>query len=66
MIKLRVRVRVSFILFYSELAHTDPSCNMIQSLRGWKKCEEEMSDEQPYNFKKLHQFSMLRYFKILQ
>ena len=34
-------------LFYSELAPTDPSCNMLQTLLGQKKYEEGMSDEQP-------------------
>ena len=33
----RLRVRVRFLLFYSELAPTDPWCNMLQTLLGWKK-----------------------------
>ena len=45
--RLRVRVRVRFISFYSELAPTDPWCNMLQTLLGRKKYEKEMSDEEP-------------------
>ena len=46
--KLRVRVRVRFIFFYSELIPTTGlRCNMLQNLLGQKKFEEEMSDEQP-------------------
>ena len=33
-------------LFYSELAPSDPWCNMPQTLLGWKKYEEGMSHEQ--------------------
>ena len=45
--RLRVRVRVSFILFYSELTPSDPRCNMLQTLLERKKYEEEIPDEQP-------------------
>ena len=45
--RLRVRVRVTFLLFYSELAPTNPSCNMLQTLLGRKKYDEAMSDEHP-------------------
>ena len=45
--RLRVRVRVTFIIFYFELAPTDLWCNMLQTLLGRTKYEEEMSDEQP-------------------
>ena len=44
---LRVRVRVRFILFYSELTPSDPRCNMLQTLLERKKYEEEIPDEQP-------------------
>ena len=43
----RLRVRVTFIIFYFELAPTDLWCNMLQTLLGRTKYEEEMSDEQP-------------------
>ena len=45
--RLRVRVGVRFILFYSELASTDPWCHMFHTLPGRKKYEEVMSDEHP-------------------
>ena len=32
--RFRVSVRIRFILFYSELAPTDPCCNMLQTLLG--------------------------------
>ena len=44
--RLKVRVRVSFLLFYSEVAPTDPWFNMLQTLLG-RKYEEEMSYEHP-------------------
>ena len=44
--KKQQKVRVRFILFYSELALTDLGCNMLQTLLGQKKYEE-MLDEQP-------------------
>ena len=37
-------VGVRFLLFYSEFAPTDSSCNMLQTP---KKYEEAMSNEQP-------------------
>ena len=37
--RLKVKFRVRFILFYSELALTDPGCNMLQTLLDWKKYE---------------------------
>ena len=42
-----VRVRVRFLLFYSELTPTDPGLNMLQTLLGQKKYEETVSDEHP-------------------
>ena len=45
----RLRVRVRVLLFYSELAPTDPWRNMLQSLLGREKYEELMSDEHPLN-----------------
>ena len=45
--RLRVRVRVRFLLFYSELTPTDPLCNMLHILLGRKKCGVAMSDEHP-------------------
>ena len=45
--RVRVQVRVKFLLFYFQLAPTDQWCNMLQTLLRWKKCEEEMSDEHP-------------------
>ena len=44
--KLRVRVKIKFILFYFELAPTNPCCNMLQTLLRWKKYEKDMSDKQ--------------------
>ena len=41
----RLRVMVRFLLFYYELAATDPWCNM--SWLGRKKYEEAISDEHP-------------------
>ena len=38
-------IRVRFILFYYELAPTDPWCNMLQTLLGQNKYKEEMSDK---------------------
>ena len=32
-----LKVRVTVILFYPKLAPTDPGCNMLQALLGWKK-----------------------------
>ena len=43
----RIRVRIRFVLFHSELSPTDPRCNILQNLLGRKKYEEEMSDKQP-------------------
>ena len=43
----RIRVRIRFVLFHSELSPTDPGCNILQNLLGRKKYEEEMSDKQP-------------------
>ena len=43
----RLRVKFRFILFYSEFAPADLWCNMLQTLLGWKKYEEAMSDEHP-------------------
>ena len=40
-LKVRVKVRVRIILFYSELAPTDPWCNILQTLLGRKKYEVE-------------------------
>ena len=45
--KPRVRVRAMVLLFYCELAPTDPWCNMLQTLLGRNKCEKAMSDEHP-------------------
>ena len=42
----RIRVRIRFVLFHSELSPTDPGCNILQNLLGRKKYEEEMSDKQ--------------------
>ena len=43
----RLWVRVRFLSFYSELAPTDPWCNMLQTLLGRTKYEEAMLDEPP-------------------
>ena len=48
--RLRIRVMVWgawFLLFHSELAYTDPWCNMLQTLLGQRKYEEAMPDEHP-------------------
>ena len=45
-LRVRFRVRVRFIFFYSELTPTDPFCNMLQTLLGRKKYEEVISDDQ--------------------
>ena len=45
--RLRVRVRASFRLSYSELAPTDLCCNMLLTLLGQTKYEEEKSDKHP-------------------
>ena len=42
----KLRVRVKFIFFYSELVPTDPRCNMLQTLLRLKKYGKVMSDEQ--------------------
>ena len=42
----KLRVRVKFIFFYSELVPTDPRCNMLQTLLRQKKYGKVMSDEQ--------------------
>ena len=44
-LRVSVRARVRFLLFYSEIALTDPWCNMLLTLPGQKKYEEAMSDE---------------------
>ena len=41
-------LRVRFLLFYSEIAPTDPWCNMLRTLIWRKKYEEAMSDEYPH------------------
>ena len=48
--RLRVRDRVRFLLFYSELAPltTDPWCNMLRDFTWRKKYEEAMSDKHPH------------------
>ena len=43
-------VRVWFILIYSELAPTDPWCNMLHTLLSQEKYEEETSYEQPLTY----------------
>ena len=45
--RLRVRVRVRFLWFYSELTPTDPWCNMLRDFTWREKYEEAMSDEHP-------------------
>ena len=45
--RVKVRVKVRFLLFYYELAPSDPSFKMLQTLHGRKKYEEAMSDEHP-------------------
>ena len=51
--KLRVRIRLRFLLFYSELTQTSPPpppntwCNMLRDFTWTEKNEEAMSDEQP-------------------
>ena len=47
--RLRVRVRISFILFYSELASSDQWCNLLQTLLGGEKYKAEMSDKVIFN-----------------
>ena len=47
-LRVKVMVRVRFLLFYSELSPTDPWCNMLQNLLGRKKYEEAMSGEHPH------------------
>ena len=42
-----VRVRVRFLLFYSEHTPTDPWCNMLRDFTWTEKYEEAMSDEHP-------------------
>ena len=44
---IRVGVRIRVILFYSELAPTDPWCDTLQTLFEQKKHEEAISDEHP-------------------
>ena len=41
----RLRVRVRFLLFYSELAPTDLWCNMLCDFTSTVKYEGAMSDE---------------------
>ena len=48
------RLRVRFLLFYSELVPIDPWYNMLQTLLGQKKSEKAMSDEHPRNSKYWH------------
>ena len=43
----RLRVRVRFLIFYSELTPTDPWCNMPRNFTWTEKYEEVMSDEPP-------------------
>ena len=45
--RLRVRARVRFILFYSELAPLTRDVTCSVTLLGRKKYEEAMSDEHP-------------------
>ena len=45
---LTVRVRIRFLLLYSELNPTDPSCNMLRHFTWTEKYEEAMSDEHPH------------------
>lgn len=42
-------VVVRFILLYSEIAPTEMSCRMLQTVHGRKKYGEEMSGEQPHS-----------------
>ena len=57
--RLRVKVRVRFLLFYLELAPTDPWCNMLQILLGRKKYEEAMSGEHYHRVAALKNFTKL-------
>ena len=50
-LKVCFRVWFRFILFYTELAHTDLWCNMLQTLLGRKKCEGALSDKKPLRFR---------------
>ena len=52
--RLRVRVRVMLLLFYSELAPIDPLCNMLQTFLGRKKYEKAMLDEHPLYQTRFH------------
>ena len=45
--RLRVRVRVRFLLFYSELTPTDPWCNMLRDFTRTKKYGKAMSNDHP-------------------
>ena len=55
--RLRVKVRVRFILFYLKLAPTDPWCNMLQTLLGRKKYEEAMSGKHHHRVDALKNFT---------
>ena len=41
------RLRIRFILFNSEVAPTNPRCNMLQTSPGRKIYQEQMSGERP-------------------
>ena len=45
--RLRVRVRVRFLLFDYELTPTDPWCNMHRNFTWTEKYDEAMSDKHP-------------------
>ena len=49
--RLRFRVRVRFLLFYSELAPLTRGVTCSVTLLGWEKYEEAMSDEPPWNIR---------------
>ena len=61
--RLRVRVRVKFLLFYSELTPTDLWCNMLRDFTWTDKYKEVMPDEHPLRASK-YLYYWLNFFHI--
>ena len=56
--RLTVRLRVRFLLFYSKLTPTDPRCNMLHDFTWTEKYQEAMSDEHPLS--REHEYFFIR------
>ena len=62
--RLRIRVRVRFLLFYSKLTPTALWCNMLREFTWMEKDEEAMSDEHSLWELNIESFHIVVNFKV--